>query len=82
MRDPVEGRRMAMFAMLPELDSIFADHRGERLTAHAAVAQINKILHCMLNCVCENGGYRFTRDLIGFDAKQVCFENKVLFLRN
>ena len=78
----MEGRRMAMFAMLPELDSIFADQRGERLTAHAALAEINKILHCMLNCVFENGGYCFIRDLIGFDAKQVCIENKVLFLRN
>ena len=78
----MEGRRMAMFAMLPELDSIFADHRGERLTAYAALAEINKILHCMLNCVFENGGYRFIRDLIGFDAKQVCIENNVLFLRN
>ena len=82
MRDPVEGRRMAMLAMLPDLDRIFADHGGERLTAHAALAEINKILHCMLNCVFENGGYRFTRDLIGFDAKQVCIENKVIFLRN
>ena len=78
----MEGRRMAMFAMLPELDSIFADHRGERLTGHAALAEINKILHCMLNCVFENGGVRFIRDLIGFDAKKVCIENKVLFLLN
>lgn len=78
----MEGRKMAMFAMLPELDSIFADQRGERLTAHAALADINKILHSMLNCVCENGGFRFIRDLIGFDAKKVCIENKVLFLLN
>ncbi|CAH3163087.1 unnamed protein product, partial [Porites evermanni] len=74
VRDPVEGRRMAMFAMLPELDSIFADQKGERLTAHATLAEINKILHCMLNCACENGGFRFIRDLIGFDAKKVLWE--------
>ena len=82
VRDPVEGRRMAMSAMLPELDSIFADHRGERLTAPAAIKEINKILNCMLNCVFENGGHRFPRELFGFDAKQVCAANKVLFLRN
>ena len=71
-----------MFAMLPELDSIFADHRGERLTAHAALTEINKVLHCMLNCVFENGGHCFSRELYGFNAKQVCTANKVLFLRN
>ena len=72
---------MAMFAVLPELDRIFADHRGERLTAHAALTEINKVLHCMLNCVFENGGHRFSRELFDFNAKQVCAENKVLFLR-
>ena len=73
---------MAMLAMLPELDSIFAEHRGERLTAPAAITEINSILYCMLNCVFENGGYRFPREQFGFDAKQVCAANKVLFLRN
>ena len=73
---------MAMFAMFPELDSVFADHRGERLTAPVAITEFNKILHCMLTCVFENGGNRLPRELFGFDAKQVCAANKVSFLRN
>ena len=71
-QDPVEGRRMAMLAMLPDWNNISTVEGGSRMNAHAALTEINKVVYCMSHTEFENGGCHFPRILIDFNVMEVC----------
>ena len=70
-QDPVEGRRKAMLAMLPDWDSISTEEGGSRMKAHDAFAEIKTVVYCMSHAEYENGGHHFLKIPDGFNVKEV-----------
>ena len=68
--DPVEGRKSAMKAMLPEWEKISLKEGG--INAHDALSEINSVVHCVSKAEIENDGLCYPRVTYGFDFIEVC----------
>ena len=77
VRDPVEGRRLAMLVMLPEWDKISLVEGKDHMKAHAALTEINGVVYCMSNALVENGDRHFSLIPYGFNVMEVCTTRRV-----
>lgn len=58
--DPVEGRNIATWAMLPQWEGFAVDEMNTSMTAWEAVGIVNDIAYCMTQTQVEKGGvYRW-----------------------
>ena len=60
--DPVDGRKIATFAMLPRWEGFTTDETKKSMTAWEAIEAVNDIAYCMTQTLVEEDGH-FTRNV-------------------
>ena len=60
--DPVDGRNIATWAMLPRWEGFTTDEVTTSMTAWEAVEVVNDVAYCMTKTLAEENGY-FSRNV-------------------
>ena len=69
--DPVDGRNIATWAMLPRWEGFTTDEAKTSMTAWEAVEVVNDVAYCMTQTLIEEGGH-FTKNVpFSYDFSRV-----------